>query len=94
MGRVALAAPVVGMLLFCVFTVGLGILCDWLYERSGNIWMPAILHGAINAAATVPLVMCSVYSGTTRLLGPAPNGLIAGLPILAFAAVLAVRSKD
>ena len=86
--------PVVGMLLFCVFTVGLGILCDWLYERSGNIWMPAILHGAINAAATVPLVMCSVYSGTTRLLGPAPNGLIAGLPLLAFAAVLAVRSKD
>ena len=86
--------PVVGMLLFCVFTVGCGILSDWLYERSGNIWMPAILHGAINAAATVPLVMCSVYSGTTRLLGPAPNGLIAGLPLLAFAAVLAVRSKD
>ena len=86
--------PVVGMLLFCVFTVGCGILSDWLYERSGNIWMPAIFHGAINAAATVPMAVCSVLSGNTRLLGPAPVGFIAGLPMLAFAALLALRTKD
>ena len=89
-GMVYFGYPVVGMLLFCVFTIGTGILCDWLYERSGNIWMPSIFHGAINAAATVPLAVCSVLSGSTRLLGPAPNGLIAGLPILV-AAVLVLR---
>ncbi len=33
--------PVVGMLLFCVITVGWGILHDQLYERSGSIWVPA-----------------------------------------------------
>ena len=86
--------PVVGMLVFCVFTVALGVLCDWLYERSGNIWMPAIFHGAINAAATVPLAVCAVVSGNTRLLGPAPNGLIAGLPILVVAAVLMARTPE
>ena len=56
--------------------------------------MPAIFHGAINAAATVPMAVCSVLSGNTRLLGPAPVGFIAGLPMLAFAALLALRTKD
>ena len=86
--------PVSGMLLFCVFTVAAGALSDWLYERSGNIWMPAIFHGAINGAATVPLAVCSVVNGNTRLLGPAPNGLIAGLPLMIIAAVLLVRNEE
>jgi len=83
--------PVVGMLLFCVFTVALGILCDWLYERSGSIWLPSLCHGAINAAATIPLAVCLTDTGSARLLGPAPNGIIAGLPFLAVAVVLLIR---
>ena len=89
-----LGFPVTGMLLFCVFTAGLGILHDWLYEKSGSIWLPAILHGAINAAATLPQTICLPDTGTVRLLGPAPNGLIAGLPILLMAAVLLLRRED
>lgn len=83
--------PVVGMLLFCVFTVVFGILCDWLYERSGSIWLPSICHGAINAAATVPLAICVTDTGSARLLGPAPNGIIAMLPFLIAAVVLFIR---
>jgi len=85
--------PVVGMLLFCVFTVSLGILCDWLYERSGSIWLPSICHGAINAAATIPLAVCLTDTASARLLGPAPNGLIAGLPFAAVAAALLFSGK-
>ena len=88
--------PISGMLLFCVFTVGLGILHDWLYEKSGSIWVPSIFHGAINAAATIPPTMCLINTGSARLLGPVPNGILAGLPLLVFAAVVFCRdgSRD
>ena len=83
--------PVIGMLLFCVITAGWGILHDRLYEKSGSIWIPALFHGAINAAATLPLTVCLTNTGSARLLGPAPMGIIAGLPFLAAAAVLLLR---
>lgn len=85
--------PVIGMLLFCIVTVAMGILCDWLYERSGSIWLPSICHGAINATATVPLTVCISGTGSARLLGPAPNGIIAGLPLLAVSIILLLPRK-
>ncbi len=84
--------PFSGMILFCVITVGWGILHDWLYEKSGSIWVPSLFHGAINAAASLPLTVCLTNTGTARLLGPAPNGLLSALPFLICAAVL-LRSK-
>lgn len=86
--------PVAGMLLFCVITAGWGILHDRLYEKSGTIWLPALFHGAINAAATLPLAVCLTNTGTARLLGPAPNGLIAGLPFLIAAAAVLARERN
>lgn len=80
--------PVVGMLLFCVFTISAGIACDWLYEKSGLIWAPAIFHGAVNAAATVPVAVCLADTGSAVLLGPAPIGLLAGIPFIVFAGIL------
>ena len=85
--------PIVGMLLFCAVTVAWGVLHDWLYERSGSIWVPALFHGAINAAATVPAAVCLVETGSARLLGPAPNGLLAGSPLLIAAAVVLFRKR-
>ena len=85
--------PVVGMLLFCVIAIAIGIFCDWVYERSESIWLPSILHGAINAAATIPVAVCMPDTGSARLLGPAPNGIIAGLPFLVVAVVLLLHEK-
>ena len=87
--------PVVGMLLFCVITVAIGVLCDRSYEKSGSIWLPSLFHGAFNAAAGIPLMVCIADTGSGRLLGPAPNGLISGLPMLIIAAILLIRGgKD
>ena len=83
-----LGFPIVGMLLFCVITVGLGILHAYLYEKSESIWVPAIFHGAFNAAATIPFAVCLANTGSFRLLGPAPTGLLAAVPLLTIAAVL------
>ena len=84
--------PVVGMLIFCIFAVSAGILCDWLYEKTECIWIPALLHGAINAAGTVPLAVCAANTGSAILLGPAPIGVLAGLPLLACAMALLLKS--
>ena len=84
--------PVSGMLLFCVISTGLGVLHAWLYEKGGSIWAPSLLHGAFNAAAAIPLAVCLANTGSLRLLGPAPVGILSGLPILIIAAVLLFRT--
>ena len=86
--------PVVGMLLFCFFTVALGIFFDRLYEKTACIWLPALAHGSINAVATIPPVICAVARPRgAALLGAAPNGLLAGLPLLTVGLVLLLRKK-
>ena len=91
-GKDYIGFPVVGMLLFCLFTMAVGIICDRLYEKSKCIWMPAVFHGAINAAATIPMAVSLVSSGNIMLLGPAPIGILAGLPFLFFAGILFYRA--
>ena len=84
--------PIVGMLIFCIFTIAAGILCDWLYEKTDCIWIPSVFHGAVNAAATLPLAFCTTNTGSSILLGPAPNGVLAGLPLAVCAMILLFKS--
>ena len=88
-----LGTPVTGMILFCLCTVSFGILCDLLYEKSGSIWVPSLLHGAFNAVAALPLMLCLSDTGSARLLGPAVNGLLSGLPLLILALYLLFRKN-
>ena len=83
--------PIVGMLIFCIFSTAVGVLCDWLYEKTNCIWIPSIFHGAINAAGTVPVVICIANTGSVILLGPAPNGVLAGVPFMICAMILFVK---
>ena len=85
--------PIVGMLIFCIFTTAVGILCDHLYEKSKCIWIPSIFHGAINAAGTIPLAICMANTGSAILLGPAPIGMLAGLPCIIYAIILLRKSS-
>ncbi len=84
--------PIVGMLIFCIFTTAVGVLCDWLYEKTNCIWIPSIFHGAVNAAGTVPLAICIANTGSVILLGPAPIGVLAGLPFIICSMILFVKS--
>lgn len=87
-------APVLGPLLFCLFTTALGLLLDYVYEKTRCIWVPSLGHGAINAVAAIPLLFLEpAYAGGT-ILGPAMVGLIGGIPLfLLGAAVLAKAGK-
>ncbi len=85
--------PVVGMVLFPLVTIAFGALADALFERSRIIWYPAIFHGALNAAATIPVALCQPHTGSHFLLGPAPAGIIAALPFFAVAACAFARAR-
>ena len=52
-----LGAPVLGLVVWCVVCFALNTLLDWLYEKTGCIWVSAIAHGAFNAVAALFTVL-------------------------------------
>jgi membrane protease YdiL (CAAX protease family) len=84
-------APVVGPLLFLVFTIAMAIFFGWLVLRGGSVWPAAIAHGAINGIAALGLY--AMTGEPNMLLGPAPNGLLGGLPLILLAVVLFLNRK-
>ncbi len=92
-GLVYWGAPVLGPVIFCLFTTALGLLLDLCYEKTGSIWIPSLGHGAVNAAASIPLLFWKTDFADRMILGPCMNGLIAGLPLLALALFVLIRAK-
>ena len=82
-------SPWAGPLFFCLTTIGQGIFLDYLRTKTGCIIAPAIAHGVINAAATLPLVFLSASGEKYMIFGPAPIGLIGFIPFLVCAVVMA-----
>ena len=87
-------APVTGPLLFCVITIAMGILFDFLYEKTNCIWVPALCHGAINAFAGVPTLFLNPAYADKLLLGPLMIGVISGLPLMLTAFIISIREKN
>ena len=87
-------APVTGSLLFCVITIAMGILFDFLYEKTNCIWIPALCHGAINAFAGVPTLFLNPAYADKLLLGPLMIGVISGLPLMLTAFIISIREKN
>ena len=69
----------------------LNTLLDFLYEKTGCIWVPAIAHGAFNAIAALPQVLITPADAYYNVLGPMPIGLISVLPMLAVAVGLTLH---
>ena len=86
-----LGAPVLGLVVWCVVCFALNTLLDWLYEKTGCIWVSAIAHGAFNAVAALFVVLTSPADAYYNVLGPMPIGLIGMLPMLALAVWLTLR---
>ena len=85
-------APFVGPVLFLVFTISLAIMFGWLVLRAGSIWPSVIAHGAINGIAALGLY--AMIGEPNMLLGPAPIGLLGGLPFILLAAFLLLNPKS
>lgn len=92
-GKEYLGAPVLGPVLFCITTIVLGILLDYVYEKTGNILIPALMHGAINAVNTTFVYLIKPEYTDINILGPASNGIISMIPLMIMAVIICVKQR-
>ena len=79
-------APVVGLLLFVLFTSCLSVFLAWVTLRSGSVWPAALGHAAINAS---PLLMAFFVRGDLDpLIGPVPVGIVGALGYVLLAVLI------
>jgi len=80
--------PFLGPVMICISLCAFGIIIDYFYEKTGCIWIPSLMHAAMNSSA-MPLTFL-LKSGNQHLsiLGPNCFGLLGCLPVIILAAVL------
>ena len=72
--------PWAGILLMTVFCMAFGAFLAWLTFHTRSTIPAALAHGGLNAVAAIGLLCC--LPGYNALIGPAPVGLIGGIPTL------------
>lgn len=91
-GKEYLGAPILGPIVFCVCTVMMGILFDYVYEKTQTIWLPSLMHGATNAFTTFAYLLKPEYADKA-ILGPAYIGIIGMIPMAVMAGVICAKQK-
>lgn len=89
-GKEYVGAPVLGPIIFCLCTAAMGILLDYVYEKTGTIWMPSLMHGAINAF-TIFAYMSKPEYADKAILGPAYIGIISMIPMVVLAGIICIK---
>lgn len=89
------AFPFVGILAMFLFCFSVGVFLSWILEKTGSIWLPALLHGAINASAGIGILfqVPSNQAMAMKVLGPSPAGLLSGIPFLLLALFLIRKER-
>ena len=89
-GKEYIGAPVLGPIVFCISTIMMGILLDYVYEKTETIWLPSLMHGAINAFTIFAYLVKPEYSNMA-ILGPAYIGIISMIPMMIVAVIICVK---
>ncbi len=92
-GKDYMGAPVLGPVVFCICTVAMGILLDYVYEKTESIWLPSLMHGAINAFTLFAFLIKPEYADMA-ILGPAYIGIISMIPMLILVVIICVKRKN
>lgn len=91
-GKDYIGAPLLGPVVFCVFTIAMGILLDYVYDKTETIWLPSLMHGAINAFTIFAYLLKPEHSDM-MILGPAYIGIISMIPMIVLAVIISVKQK-
>lgn len=86
--------PWAGIAMMCLFCTAAGVLLTWVTEKTGSCIPAAVVHGAINGTGALGTLVSA--DGGNPFVGPAPIGIIGGLPMIIaaiFAAVWIVRQR-
>lgn len=99
-----IGSPWLGLIVFTVFCITAGIIEEIVFSKTKCIWYAALLHGSINAIASMPVLFANANNSDLNkymILGPLPNGIIAGLPMIILAVIMGIavirkekRSKE
>ena len=81
--------PVTGILAMCVFCTVMGVFLSYLTLRSGSCIPAALAHGGINGMVSAGMLFS--VTGGNSFIGPMPTGILAGIPFIVLAVVLAVK---
>ena len=91
-GKEYIGAPILGTIVFCFCTIAMGILLDYVYEKTKTIWLPSLMHGAINAFTIFAYLLKPEYANMT-ILGPAYIGIISMIPMVIMAVIICAKKK-
>ena len=92
-GKEYIGAPVLGLIVFCICTAAMGILHDYVYEKTETIWLPSLLHGAVNAFTIFAYLIKPEYSHMA-ILGPAGIVIIGMSPMVVMAVIICVKKPS
>ncbi len=87
-----IGAPFLAPVAFVIGTVSFGIIIDYAYEKTETIWVPALVHGAINGWTIYQHIVSPEYTEYS-VLGPSAFGLIGVIPALIYAIIICIRSS-
>lgn len=91
-GKEYIGAPVLGPIVFCISTVMMGILFDYVYEKTETIWLPSLMHGAVNAFTIFAYLSKSEYADMA-IFGSAYIGIISMIPMIIMAVVICIKQR-
>lgn len=91
-GKEYIGAPVLGPIVFCISTVMMGILFDYVYEKTETIWLPSLMHGAVNAFTIFAYLSKPEYADMA-IFGPAYIGIISMIPMIIMTVVICVKQR-
>jgi membrane protease YdiL (CAAX protease family) len=77
--------PVLGSMLFMVFTVMISYIFGWIYARSGSIWASSLAHSATNSVGNLSLLWLVGAAGPTVI---SYAGVLAVPPLALVCAIL------
>ncbi|MDE7321934.1 MAG: CPBP family intramembrane metalloprotease [Lachnospiraceae bacterium] len=83
--------PVVNILAMCVFGTVTGIIYSFLCLRTGSVFPSVFAHSAVNVMMSQATLL--TYDGGNYFVGPAPTGILSGLPFIIVAVLCLVYMK-
>ncbi len=83
--------PVVNILAMCVFGTVTGVIYSFLCLRTGSVFPSVFAHSAVNVMMSQATLL--TFDGGNYFVGPAPTGILSGLPFIIVAALCIVSMK-
>lgn len=91
-GKDYIGAPILGLIVFCIFTSAMGIMYDYVYDKTNTIWLPSLIHGATNAFTIFAYLTKPEYSDM-MIFGPVCIGIISMIPMIVLAVIICIKQK-